>query len=95
LPLAARPQEERPCGGRARRGAGRVPYGQGPRGSGFGSTFSSGPQFPSCGDLYPPMGPGMFGGFPNTYHGQMSQHWFPYQYPNPSDVPFAHPVSYY
>ncbi len=63
LPLAARPQAVRPHGGRARRGAGRVPYGQGPRGSGFGSPFSSGPQFPSRGDRYPPMGPWMFGLF--------------------------------
>jgi hypothetical protein len=45
--LAARPQEERPHCGRARRSAIRVPYGQGPCGSGFGSYFSSRPQLSS------------------------------------------------
>jgi hypothetical protein len=66
LPLAARPQAVRPCGGRARQGAGCVPYGQGPRDRGFGSYFPSGPQFPSCGDRFP-SGSGMFGVFPNTF----------------------------
>jgi hypothetical protein len=37
LPLIARPQAVRPQGGRARRGVSRVPYGQGPNASGFGS----------------------------------------------------------
>jgi hypothetical protein len=41
LPLSASPQAVRPPDGRAWRGAGRVPYGQGPRGSGFGSYFPS------------------------------------------------------
>jgi hypothetical protein len=52
LPLAARPQAMRPRSGHARRDAGRVPYGQGPRDRGFGSYFPSGPQFPSCGDRF-------------------------------------------
>ena len=39
LPLATRPQAVRPCGGRSRQDAGRVPYGQGPRDRGFGSYF--------------------------------------------------------
>jgi hypothetical protein len=56
LPLAARPQAVRPRGGRARWGASHVPYDQGPRDSGFGSPFSSGSQFPSRGDRYPPHG---------------------------------------
>jgi hypothetical protein len=94
LPLAARPQAVRPRGGRARRDAGRVSYGQGPCDRGFGSYFPSGPQFPSCGDRFP-LGPGMFGVFPNTFQGQMPQHWYSSQFTYPSVVPFAHPVSYY
>jgi hypothetical protein len=43
LPLAARPQAVRPCGGRARQDAGHVLYGQGPCDRGFGSYFPSGP----------------------------------------------------
>jgi hypothetical protein len=75
LLLAARPQAVRPRGGRARRDAGRVPCGQGPCDKGFGSYFPSGPQFPSCGDRSPSE-PGMFGVFPNTFQGQMPQHWY-------------------
>jgi hypothetical protein len=70
LPLVARPQAVRPHGGRARRYAGRVPYGQGPCDKGFGSYFPSGPQFPSCGDRFPSK-PGIFGVFSNTFQGQM------------------------
>jgi hypothetical protein len=29
--------------------------------------------------------------FPNTFQGQMLQHWYPSQFTNPSVVPFAHP----
>jgi hypothetical protein len=94
LRLAARPQAVRPRGGRARRDAGRVPYGQGPCDRGFGSYFPSGPQFPSCGDRFPSE-PGTFGVFPNTFQGQMPQHWYSSQFTYPSAVPFAHPVSYY
>jgi hypothetical protein len=65
-----------------------------PRGSGFGSYFPSGPQFPSRGDRFP-LGPGMAGVFPNTSYGQMPQHWYYSQYPNPSAMPFAHAVSFY
>jgi hypothetical protein len=43
LPLDARPQEVRPRGGHAQRGAGHVPYSEGPHCSGFGSYFPSGP----------------------------------------------------
>jgi hypothetical protein len=68
LPLAARPQTVRPCGGRAWQSAGHVPYGQGPRGRGFGSYFPSGPQFPSCDDRFP-LGSGMVGESPNTFYG--------------------------
>jgi hypothetical protein len=50
---AARPQVVRPHGAHARRGAGLVPYGQGPHANGFGSHFSSRLQFPTRGDLYP------------------------------------------
>jgi hypothetical protein len=72
LPLAAKFQEERPRGGHALWGVGHVPLWLRTRGSGFGSYFHSGPQFPSCGDRYPPMGPGMTDIFPNTLQGQMS-----------------------
>jgi hypothetical protein len=41
------------------------------------------------------MGHGLFGVFPNTFPGQMSQHWYPSQFTNPSVVPFAHPMSFY
>ena len=94
LPLTARPLEERPHGGHALRDGGCVPYGQGPRGSGYDSYFPSGPWFPSCGDRLP-SGMEMSGAFPNTFYGQMPQHWYDPQYPNPSVVPFAHPVSLY
>jgi hypothetical protein len=94
LPLAARPQAVRLRGGRARRDAGRVSYGQEPCDRGFGSYFPSGPQFPSCGDRFP-SGPGMFGVFPNTFQGQIPHHWYSSQFTYPSVVPFAHPVSYY
>jgi hypothetical protein len=43
LPHDTRPQEVRLKGGRAQRGTGCVPYGQGPHGSGFGSHFPSRP----------------------------------------------------
>jgi len=36
-----------------------------------------------------------FGGFPNTFPGQMSQHWYSPQFTNPSVAPFAHPMSFY
>jgi hypothetical protein len=62
LPLTARPLEERPRGGHVLRDGGCVPYGQGPRDSGFDSYFSSGTQFPSYGDRFP-SGPGMSGVF--------------------------------
>jgi hypothetical protein len=68
LPLATRSKEERSRGGRARWGAGHVPYGQGHCGSGFGSYFPSGPQFPSCGDRFPSE-LGMAGVVPNTFYG--------------------------
>jgi hypothetical protein len=41
------------------------------------------------------MGHDMFGVFPNTFPGQMSQHWYPSQFTNPSVAPFAHPMSFY
>jgi hypothetical protein len=41
LPLAARSQAVRPRGGRARRDAGRVSYGQGPCDRSFGSIHTS------------------------------------------------------
>jgi hypothetical protein len=69
LPLVARSQAVRPRGGRARRNAGHVSYGQGPCDRGFGSYFPSGPQFSSCGDRFP-SGPGMFGVFPKTFQGK-------------------------
>jgi hypothetical protein len=94
LPLTTKPQVVRPCDGCARWDASRVPYGQGPCDRGFGSYFPSGPQFPSCGDRFPSE-LGMFGVFPNTFQGQMSQHWYSSQFTHPSAVPFAHPVSYY
>jgi hypothetical protein len=31
--------------------------------------------FPSCGDHFP-SGSGMGGVFPNTFYGQMPQHWY-------------------
>jgi hypothetical protein len=37
----------------------------------------------------------MFGVFPNTCPGQMSQNWYPSQFTNPSVVLFAHPMSFY
>jgi hypothetical protein len=67
---------------------------QGPHDRGFGSCFPSGPQFPSCGDRFP-LGPGMFGVFPNTFQRQMSQHRYSSQFTYPSVVPFAHSVPYY
>jgi hypothetical protein len=69
LLLVARPQVERPYGGRARRGSGCVPYGQEPRGRGVGPYFPNEPQFSSCGDLSP-SGPGMASVFPNTFMGR-------------------------
>ena len=38
--------------------------------------------FPPCGVRFPQMGHGMFGVFPNTFLGQMSQHWYPSQFTN-------------
>jgi hypothetical protein len=63
---AARSQVVRPQGVHAQQDVGRVPYGQGPHGSGFGSHFPCGIQFPSRVECYPPMGPRMFSVFPNT-----------------------------
>jgi hypothetical protein len=95
LPLVARPQAEIPHGGHARWGVGHVPYGQGPRESGFDSYFLGGPQFLSCGDHFPPLRLGMTDVFPTTFYGQIPQNWYYPQCPNPNDVPFAHPVSFY
>jgi len=98
-PQGARPQLARPrgVGGRARRGQRHAQYDFGPRDRGFAfpSHTPSGPRFPYCGDRYPQMGRGMFGGFPNTFPGQMSQHWYSPQFTNPSVAPFAHPMSFY
>jgi hypothetical protein len=94
LPHADRPQTVTPRGGHARLAAGRVPYDQGPHDRGFGSYFLSGPQFPSRGDRFP-SGLGMFGVFPNTFQGQMSQHWYSSQFTYPSVVLFSHPVPFY
>jgi hypothetical protein len=41
------------------------------------------------------MGHGMFGVFPNIFRGQMSQHWYPSQFTNPSVALFAYPMSFY
>jgi hypothetical protein len=49
-------------------------YDSRPRGSGFQSNSSSGPRFPPRGARFPQLGHGMFGVFPNTFLGQMSQH---------------------
>jgi hypothetical protein len=80
MPQDARPQVVRPRGGhggRARRGSGHDQYDFGRRGSSFQSNSSSGPRFPPCRARFPQMGHGMFGVFPNTFPGQMSQHWYP------------------
>jgi hypothetical protein len=77
MPQGARPQVVRPCGGCARRGSGRDQYDFIPRGSGFQSYSSSGPRIPPCGARFPQKGRVMFGIFPNTFLGQMSQHWYP------------------
>jgi hypothetical protein len=82
-------------GGRARRGSGCDQYDFVPRGSGFQSYSSSGPHFHPRGARFPQMGHGMFGVFPNIFRGQMSQHWYPSQFTNPSVEPFAHPMSFY
>jgi hypothetical protein len=98
MPQGARPQVARPRGGRggrARRGLGHDQYDFGPRGSGFQSYSSSGPRFPPRDAHFPQMGHGMFGVFSNTFPGQMSQHWYPSQFTNPSVAPFAHPMSFY
>ena len=97
MPQGARPQLARPRGGRARRGSGHDQYDFEPRGGGFASQShsSSGPRFPFRGDRFPQMGHGMLGVFPNTFPGQMTQHWYPSQFTNPSVAPFAHPMSFY
>ena len=95
MPQGARPQVARPRGGRAWCGLGCDQYDFGPRGSGFQSYSSSGPHFPPHGDRFPQMGHVMFGVFPNTFIGQMSQHWYPSQFTNPTVAPFAHPMSFY
>jgi hypothetical protein len=85
----------RPHGGCARYGSGRDQYDFGPHGSGFQSYSSSGPRFPLRGAHFSQMGHGMFGVFPNTFSGQMSQHWYPSQFTNPSVASFAHAMSFY
>ena len=52
------------------------------------------PHFRRHGDHFPQMGHGMFGVFPNTFPGQLSQHWYPSQFTNPSVAPFAHPIPF-
>jgi hypothetical protein len=79
MPQGARPQVARPRGGRgghSRRGLGRDQYDFEPRGCGFQSYSSSRPRFPPRGAHFPQMGHGMFGVLPNTFSGQMSQHWY-------------------
>jgi len=90
----ARPQATRPCGGRAKRSSDRGQYNFGFRG-GFQPHSFSGPCFPPRGDRFPQMGLGMFGVFSNIFPGQMTQHWYPSQFTNPSVVPFARPMSFY
>ena len=96
MPQGARPQVARPRGGQARCGSGHDQYDFEPRGGGFASQShsSSGPHFPFR-DHFPQMGHGMLGVFPNTFLGQMTQHWYPLQFTNPSVVSFAHPMSFY
>jgi hypothetical protein len=74
MPQGARPQVVRPRGGRAQHGSGHDQYDFGPRGSGFQSYSSSVPRFRPRGARFSQMGRGMFGVFPNTFLGQMSQH---------------------
>ena len=95
MPQGARPQVARPRGGRARRGPSHDLYDSGPRDGGFQSHTPSGPRFPPRGDRFSPMGHGMYGVFPNTFPGQMTQHWYSPHFVNPSVVPFAHPLSFY
>jgi hypothetical protein len=98
MPQGARPQIARPrggCGGHARRGLGCGQYDFGSRGSGFQSYSSSGPRFPPRGARFSQMGHSMFGVFPNTFLGQMSPHWYPSQFTNPSVALFAHPMYFY
>jgi hypothetical protein len=78
MPQGARPPVARPHGGRgghARRGLGRGQYDFEPRGGGFGfqSHSSNRPHFPLRGVRFPQKGHDMFGVFPNTFLGQMSQ----------------------
>jgi hypothetical protein len=76
MPQGARPQVARLRGGHAWHGLGRDQYDFGPRSSGFQSYSSSGPRFSPRGVRFPQMGHGMFGIFPNTFPGQMRQHWY-------------------
>jgi len=94
MPQGARPQPTRPRGGRARRSSGCGQYDFGFCGS-FPSHSFSGPRFPPRGNRFPQMGLGMFGVFPNTFPGHMTQHWYPSQFTNPSVVPFARPMLFY
>ena len=94
MPQGARSQAMRPRDGRARRSSGRGQYDFGFHG-GFQSHSSSGPCFPPHGDRFPQMRLGMFSAFSNTFPGQMTQHWYPSQFTNPSVVPFARPMSFY
>ena len=94
MPQGARPQARRPCGGCARRSLGRGQYDFGFH-DGFQSHSFSGPRFPPRGDRFPQMKLGMFGAFPNTFLGQITQHWYPSQFTNPSVVPFPHPMPFY
>jgi hypothetical protein len=95
MPQGARPQVARPRGGRARCGSSHDQYDYGPRRNGFQSYSSSGPCFLPHSARFPQMGHGMFGVFPNTFPVQMSQHWYPSQFTNPSVALFAHPMSFF
>jgi hypothetical protein len=95
MPQGVRPQVARPRGGRAWRGSGRDQYDFGPHGCGFQSYSSSGPRFPPRGACFLQMRHDMFGVFSNTFLEQMSQHWYPSQFTNPSVTPFAYPMSFY
>lgn len=94
-PQGARPQFVRPRDGRARRGPSRSQYESRSRGSGSQSYTSSGPRFPFRGDRSFPIGHEMYGVFPNSFPGQMTQHWFTPHFANPSVGSFAHPMSFY
>ena len=94
MPQGARPQAMGPRGGRSRRSSGHGQYDFGFRGD-FQSHSVSRPRFPPRGDRFPQMRLGMFGAFPHTFPGQMTQHWYPSQFTNPSVVPFSHPMSFY